>query len=249
MTSMTAKVGVIGAGVIGLSTAYHLTQLGVTDVLVLDRSHIASGSSGRSVGMVETQYREPLDIALRVLSSRMFNQFEVEHGLRITRNGYLRIGHSEADVRAFTRSAEIQHELGVADAVVLDGAEVGRRFPELRTDDVAAALYGPSDGFIDGHLYANLLAELVEGGGARVIQQTGVLAARVLANGQHELTTTDGTLACEFVVNAAGPWAEKIGSSPPDVNTRRATASRGAQHPSSTDPRLHDAGGDGLFTG
>jgi glycine/D-amino acid oxidase-like deaminating enzyme len=111
---------VVGAGALGLCTAFEITELGLTDVVVLERDHVASASSGLSVGIVETQYLDPLAIELRVHSMRFFRRLETEAGLSITRNGYLRLGHSPADLAAFERSVEAQRDLGVADAAVLD---------------------------------------------------------------------------------------------------------------------------------
>jgi sarcosine oxidase subunit beta len=212
MTDLTAKVAIIGGGATGLSTAYELSQLGISDVVVLEQAYVASGSSGRSAGVVETQYVDPLDIALRVISRRTFDRFETEHGLHFTHNGYLRIGHTENDARAFEGSVEIQRELGVTDCLVLSGREIQDLFPDVRGDDVTAGLYGPSDGFIDGHLYATLLAELAQAAGVNVLQRSPLTSAHILPDGRHELKTPKGTVTCEFVVNAAGAWAEQVGA-------------------------------------
>jgi sarcosine oxidase subunit beta len=156
-------VCVIGAGAIGLCSALELARRGVSQVTVIEARHVAAGSSGLSVGIVETQYLDSLDIELRARSMRSFERLEREHGLRVVRNGYLRLGHSAEARAAFERSVEIQHELGVLDASVLDSEQVGRLVPDMRVDDVQAGLFGPSDGFIDGHLYCGLLAELALG--------------------------------------------------------------------------------------
>jgi sarcosine oxidase subunit beta len=206
------SVCIVGAGAVGLSAALQLTELGVQDVVVLERSHLAGGSSGRSVGVVETQYVDPFDIALRVPSKRVFEQLEREHGLRFTRNGYLRIGHTDEDVRRFERSVAVQRELGIEDAVVLDAAEIAKRFPDVRSDDISAGLHGPSDGFVDGHLYCELLAELAQAQGARLAQQTKLTAHELLADGRHRLQTSTGELTCEYLVNAAGAWAQEVGA-------------------------------------
>jgi sarcosine oxidase subunit beta len=210
--STSPSVVVLGAGAVGLSTALQLTRLGMHDVVVLDSTHVAGGSSGRSVGVVETQYVDPFDIALRVPSKRVFLELERDHGLRFTRNGYLRIGHTEQDARRFEHSVAVQRELGIDDAVVLGPEEVSRRFPDVRSDDVSAALYGPTDGFVDGHLYCTLLAELAQAGGARVVTQARCSGAQVLADGRHQLQTAAGEFTCEFVVNAAGAWAQEVGT-------------------------------------
>ncbi|HSZ69119.1 MAG TPA: FAD-binding oxidoreductase [Solirubrobacteraceae bacterium] len=212
VVSTRASVVVIGAGAVGLSTALQLTRLGVSDVVVIDSTHVAGGSSSRSVGVVETQYVDPFDIALRVPSKRAFLELERDHGLRFTRNGYLRIGHTAEDARRFERSVAVQRELGIDDAVVLGPQEIAGRFPDVRCDDVSAALYGPSDGFVDGHLYCALLAELAQAGGARVLTHARCEGAEALADGGHRLRTAAGELTCELVVNAAGAWAQEVGA-------------------------------------
>ena len=151
-------VCVIGAGAIGLSSALELARRGC-NVTVIDTRHVAAGSSGLSVGIVETQYLERLDIELRVRAMHTFAWLEREHELRVVRNGYLRLGHDDASRMAFERSVEIQRELGVRDAEVLDREQIARLVPEMRTDDLKVGLFGRGDGFIDGHLYCGLLAE------------------------------------------------------------------------------------------
>jgi sarcosine oxidase, subunit beta len=205
------SVGIVGAGAVGLSAALALTELGVDEVVVLDRSHVAGGSSGRSVGVVETQYVDPFDIALRVPSKRVFEALERDHGLGFTRNGYLRIGHTDEDAVRFERSVAVQRELGIEDAVVLGPEEISRRFPDVRSDDVSAGLYGPSDGFVDGRLYCDLLAELARAKGARISQQTRLTGHEARGDGRHRLQTSTGDLECDFVVNAAGAWAQEVG--------------------------------------
>jgi sarcosine oxidase subunit beta len=205
------SVAIVGAGAVGLSTARALTDLGVEEVLVLERAHLASGSSGRSVGVVETQYVDPFDIALRVPSKRSFEELERDHGLRFTHNGYLRIGHTEEDTARFERSVAVQRELGIEDAVVLDAKGIAERFPDVRCDDISAGLHGPSDGFVDGHLYCGLLAELATAKGARLLQHTKLTGHELLPDGRHRLRTSSGELTCEYVVNAAGAWAGEVG--------------------------------------
>src|ERR1700722_12721082 len=212
MTDSKPSVAIVGAGAVGLSAALQLTRLGIEEVVVLERSHIAGGSSGRSVGVVETQYVDPFDIALRVPSKQAFLELERDHGLGFTRNGYLRIGHTEQDARRFQHSVEVQRELGVSDALVLDAGEIAKRFPDVRSDDISAALYGPSDGFVDGHLYCTLLAELATAGGAEIRQQSALRGAEIGPDGAHRLSTDDGELRADFVINAAGAWAEQTGA-------------------------------------
>jgi sarcosine oxidase subunit beta len=206
----TPSVCVIGGGASGLCSALQLTRRGVTEITVLEAEHIASGSSGLSAGIIETQYVEPLDIELRVRAMRLFNELEREHELNVVHNGYLRLARTEDAVARFARSVEIQHELGIADAKLLDQAEIGKLVPDMRVDDILCGLFGPSDGFIDGHLYCGLLGELVTSQGVKVLGRHRLLEADQHSSGRHSLRTDRGDFECDYVVNAAGPWAAEV---------------------------------------
>ncbi|HEY3830066.1 MAG TPA: FAD-binding oxidoreductase [Solirubrobacteraceae bacterium] len=204
------SVCVIGAGAVGLASALALARRGAGSVVVLEARHVAAGSSGLSVGIIETQYVTSLDIELRVRAMAFFDELEREHGLRIVRNGYLRLAHTATELAAFEQSVRVQHELGVADARVLDRTGVARLVPDLAVEDVAGALFGPSDGFLDGHLYCEKLAELAGALGVRVLGGQELLAAEVGASGGWLLCTSAGTHECDYVVDAAGPWATRV---------------------------------------
>ncbi|HXC23288.1 MAG TPA: FAD-binding oxidoreductase [Solirubrobacteraceae bacterium] len=209
MSGKGPAVCVVGAGAIGLSSALELARRG-SEVTVIEARHVAAGSSGLSVGIIETQYLDRLDIELRVRAMRAFEWLEREHGLTVVRNGYLRLGHDSASCVAFERSVQIQRELGVRCAEVLDRAEIERLVPDMRTDDLQAGLLGRGDGFLDGHLYCGLLAELAVRAGARLRLATELLGAEPLTSGGLRLETSGGELECDIVVDAAGPWAAKV---------------------------------------
>jgi sarcosine oxidase subunit beta len=202
------SVHVVGGGVVGLAVAWRLLARGLADVTVLEARHVAAGSSALSLGVVETQYLDPLDIELRIAAGRLFDKLE-GHGLTITRNGYLRLGHTPEEASLFQASAALQRDLGVAGVEVLSPAEIAKRFPDLRTDDLSAGLYGANDGFVDGHLLCGLLAELVEGLGGRIVQSTPLLGVEQDGDG-FALQTTRGTERCDMVVNATGAWAPRL---------------------------------------
>ena len=204
------SVCVIGAGAIGLASALALAKRGAGEVTVLEAHHVAAGSSGLSVGIIETQYVTPLDIELRVRSMTRFDELEREHDLRIVRNGYLRLAHAPAELDSFERSVRVQHELGVRDARLLDRRAIARLVPDLAVDDLAGALFGPSDGFLDGHLYCGLLAELAGAAGVRILGGQPLLEASVDGDEGWRLRTIGGTRYCDYVVNAAGPWASQV---------------------------------------
>lgn len=207
----TPSVVVVGGGAVGLCTAFELTELGVTDVTVIEREQVASGSSGLSVGIVETQYLDPLAIAIRVYSMEFFARLEREAGLQVTRNGYLRLAHDSADMDVFAASIAVQNELGVTHPRLLDRGDLERLVPDMACSDLVGGLFGPNDGYIDGHLYCTVLADMLRDRGARVLPSAGLVNAESSAAGRHLLTTSQGPLECDVVVNAAGGWAGKVG--------------------------------------
>jgi len=83
--------------------------------------------------------------------------------------------------------------------------------PDLRVDDLAGGLFGPSDGYIDGHAYCDSLASTVRGRGGRILQDTELVGCDPLPGDGHRLTTSHGILDCDVVVNAAGGWAGRVG--------------------------------------
>jgi sarcosine oxidase, subunit beta len=207
---LTTSVAIIGGGAVGLSTAWNLVQRGVTEVTVLEAGELAAGSSSRSAGFIESQYVDPLDIELRARSMHVFRRLQREAGLEIKEIGYLRLAPDDGALEAFEASAQLQHELGIDDATVLDAGGVQRLVPWLRGDGLVGGLFGPRDGRIDGPAYCRILGGLAEAGGAHVRTGQRVVAAKRPSSGWR-LETTDGVLDSDVVVNAAGPWAAEIG--------------------------------------
>lgn len=208
---MRVRAVVIGGGAIGTSCFYHLVERGVGDVVLVEQGTVASGSSGRSAAVVETQYLSREKIALCAWSMKVFHRFEQEYGLPFVHHGYIRLGHTADDLDQFRRSVEIQREYGITDAMVLDRGEVARRVPALRSDDLTGALFGPSDGYIDPVRLCELFAELGKRGGGRILQGSRVTGIRIRAGRSVGVECGGEEIECEIVINAAGAWAQRVG--------------------------------------
>lgn len=205
------RIVIVGGGVAGVSVAYALTGRGATDVTVLESAHVASGSSGRSVGMVETQYFDPIDVQARAIGRDMIDRLEADQGLHFVRNGYLRPATSEAHLEMFARSVAVQETYGIDDAEVLDAAGVRRVAPPIDPERVVGGLWRPSDGYVDGHLFTTLLGRLAVEGGATIRQRRRVVSADKGAGDVWTLRCDDGsTYLADIVVNAAGAWAPSV---------------------------------------
>lgn len=218
------SVVIVGAGAAGLSTALCLTERGCTDVTVIDRDHVAAGSSSLSAGIFVRGYSERLDIIVRVESYGRLCQLEADRGLRMRRNGFLRLAHDGNSAAGFEQAVKLQHELGVSDAVVLDQADLARHVPDMRSDDLTGGLLTPSDGYLDGQQLCMAYAEWAEELGARILARHALIGYEELADGRHRLLTSKGALECDVVVNAAGAWAPAVGAlleAPVDINPER----------------------------
>ena len=225
---MTARpsVVIVGAGALGLATAWHLTRRGATDVTVLERGQVAGASSGLSVGIIETQYLDALAIEIRVASMRAFDELEDSGAITITRNGYLRLAHREADLEAFHRSVEKQRSFGVTDCRVVDREGLRELVPDMAVDDLLGGLFGPHDGYIDGHRYCAALASAVIDAGGRVLQETEMLGVDSGGGGRRawiEPRAASSTATSSSMPPAVGPVVSAIASGRRSRSCRSAT--------------------------
>ena len=209
---MRARVVVIGGGAFGASSLYHLTKRGITDVVLLEQATLGSGSTGRSAAVVETQYLLPDQVALCAWSIRVFQWLEREHALPFVHHGYMRLGHAAADVAGFHESIALQRTYGLGDARVLEPAEIARIVPALRVNDLAGALWGPTDGYVDAVRYCELLSGLGRAAGGRVLQGQRATGLRLHGGRVTGVQVEGETIECEAVVNASGAWARRLGA-------------------------------------
>lgn len=210
---MSTRVVIVGAGVCGLSTAWHLRELAADplDITVLDMAHPGAGTSGLSVGMVETQFSSADAIETRAYGRRFLDRFCAESGLTFTRSGYLRLGCTEEDLAAFERSVRLQAAFGIHDAEILVADEIARAWPDLQLDEsVRAGLFGRSDGHVDSFELCSLLAQQLRADGVRLVSSSRLTDAERTASGSWRLRSGDGELEADVVVNAAGPWAPEV---------------------------------------
>ncbi len=205
----TPSIAVIGAGVAGLSTALGAAERGC-EVTVIERGQPAAGSSSRSAGIFNICATEPLQVEVRVRSRELLDKFERENGLPLARIGYLRLARGDSHVRLFEDVIGTQRELGAEPAQIVDPARVREIVPDLRTDDLVAALYSPRDGHMDGPRLCGVLAERAQAEGATLLHPVRVTGHEAV-NGGHRLLTDAGPVDADVVVNAAGPWATEVG--------------------------------------
>jgi len=209
-----ADVVIVGGGVMGASTAYHLALKGCKKVVLLERDPLfGQEATGKCAGGIRYQFATEINIRLSLLSLPMLDRFEEEmdQAIDLRRCGYLFLLTREEDVQAFHSSLALQHRLGVM-TEWLNGDEVRSRLPLMRLEDVLGAPWNPQDGLVDPN-------SIVQGyiAGARRLGAACLTDVEVknitLKNGRiHGVKTTLGEMETPVVVNAAGPWAAQIGT-------------------------------------
>ncbi len=207
-----AQVVVIGGGVMGASTAYHLAKRGVKEIVLLEKqASYALGATGKCAGGIRYQFSTEVNIRLSQLSLPMLDRFAEEIGQEIDRRriGYLFLLTTPADVATFQRTTELQNRLGVP-TQWLSGDEVRRLVPQLSADDVLAGAFNPDDGLADP---AGVVLGYVNAGrrlGVRPFTDAPATGIDLNANGTYTVHTPHGAIICEQIVNAAGPWSAGI---------------------------------------
>ena len=205
----TASIIIIGGGVMGASTAYHLAAKGVKDILLLEKEDFfGTGATGRCAGGVRYQFSTEVNIRLSQASIPMLDRFENEIGQPVDYHkwGYLFLLTEEQEIDTFKRNMELQHNLGV-ETEWLDGDEIRRRLPMMNLDDIIAGTNNPEDGVVDPNSvvmgYINASHRL----GATVRSGVAVNGINIKSGKITGVSTSNGNVAAPIVVNAAGPWA------------------------------------------
>jgi dimethylglycine dehydrogenase len=209
--SQKAKVVIIGGGVAGCSLLYHLTKLGWTDVLLVEKDELTSGSTWHAAGLC-THFSSSYNIMKLLRESvDLYESLEAETGQAVDlhRCGSVRLAESQDRLDEYAHRKGIADQLGVPFEIISpDRARA--LFPLLETDGILGAAYLPSDGYVDPTGLTHALAKGATSRGARILRQTAVRA--IERDSDHwRIETSRGEIRAEIVVNAAGQWAREIG--------------------------------------
>jgi sarcosine oxidase subunit beta len=207
-----AEVVVVGGGVIGASTAFHLAEAGA-DVLLLERAELASGSTSKAAGGIRAQFSDPLNIAIGLRSLEAFGRFGERPGAEIDlhRVGYLFLLDRPDDVEAFEASVALQNELGVPSRLVT-ATEAAALSPLAGVDGVLAAAFSPLDGHAAPEAVVHGYAAGARACGATVVTGCAVTGIDVVGKRIRGVRTTAGEVATGVVVCCAGVWSREIGA-------------------------------------
>ena len=206
-----AEVVVAGGGVIGTSIVFHLAKLGVTDVLLLERATLASGSTGRSVGIVETAYGTEVNVALAKRGYEELSRFPEVTGetADFHPRAYLETINDARHRAYLERVRRLAAAHGIR-ARVLEPDEIRDVFPEMRIDDLAGGVLVQEAGFVDPTSVATGYANAARRLGVRVRTNAPVERIRVDGGEVVGVRSAGRDISCRFVVNAAGPWCNDL---------------------------------------
>ena len=214
MTSLPshARAVIIGGGIIGCSTAYHLAKCGWRDVVLLERAKLTSGSTFHAAGLVG-QLRTSANITkLLTYSVALYARLEAETGQATgwKTSGGMRLACNRDRMEELRRQATTARSFGLP-VEILTPEEAKALWPPLDSSDLVGAVFLPTDGQANPSDITFALAKGARAGGVRILEDCPVTGVRI-ANGRVvEVSTPHGDLHCEVVVNCGGQWAKEIG--------------------------------------
>lgn len=209
----SSDIVIIGGGVMGASTAYHLAERGVKNILLLEKeAFFGQGATGRCAGGVRYQFATEVNIRLSLASLPMLERFEDEIGQAIDYRqcGYLFLLTLPEDVRVFENNVHLQNRLGVQTEWV-SGDNIRRWLPMMKLADVISGTFNPKDGLVDPN--GVVMGYVTAGQRLGVNAQTEVEVFGVQVENKRVVgvETNQGRVSTPLVINAAGPWAGLIG--------------------------------------
>ncbi|MCI4335759.1 MAG: FAD-binding oxidoreductase [Thermoplasmata archaeon] len=202
---------VVGAGIIGLFTAYHLARAGHGPILVADRGFLSSGASGRNGGGVRQQWETPATIALARESVAAWRRFGGDFGYNVwfRQSGYLFLAESDGELDRLRAVQRTVADNGLP-ARVVGPAEIARIAPALDLGRIVGGTFLGSDGTLYPFPAIWALYEATRSLGVEVVNGLEVTGVRVREGHVVGVGTSAGELACESVVNAAGGWSAEL---------------------------------------
>ncbi len=207
----TARVVIIGGGAVGASGLYHLAKAGWTDCVLLEKNELTAGSTWHAAGNVPTFSTSWSIMNMQRYSTELYRTLgaAVDYPMNYHVTGSIRLAHSKERMQEFERAKGMGRYQGMG-IDILGPDEIKGRYPFLETHDLQGALYDPHDGDIDPAQLTQALAKGARDMGARI--ERFCPATGVSREGDDWIVHTQkGDIRCEFVVNAAGYYAQRVG--------------------------------------
>jgi 4-methylaminobutanoate oxidase (formaldehyde-forming) len=208
----SARVVIVGGGIVGTSVAYHLTRLGWRDVVLLEQGRLSGGTTWHAAGLVG-QLRSSSNLTRLIrYSADLYSRLEAETGQATgwRRCGSVSVARTEERMVQLRRNAAMATAYGV-EAHVISREEAAARYPLLRIEDLVGAVWIPGDGKANPADVTQALARGARAGGARLVEDVKVTGVTVRRGAVASVETSAGPIATEILVNCAGMWARDLG--------------------------------------
>jgi 4-methylaminobutanoate oxidase (formaldehyde-forming) len=217
-----ARIVVVGGGIAGCSTAYHLTKLGLTDVLLLEQGKLTSGTTWHAAGLVGQMRPNRNQTRMSKYGIELYSTLEAETGLATgwKQCGSVNVARTPERLQVLKKQVALARSFGV-EVHLISPQEAGDLYPVMRTDDLQGAIWIPGDGKANPADLCMSLAKGARNRGVKMlegVEVTGVITERGPSGERVAgVRTAQGDVRCEIVVNCAGQWARQFGalSGPP----------------------------------
>ncbi|MEM9062623.1 MAG: FAD-dependent oxidoreductase [Pseudomonadota bacterium] len=207
-----ARVVVIGGGVVGCSVLYHLTRHGWSDICLIERSELTSGSTWHAAGGFHTLNSDTNMAALQGYTIRLYRELEQITGQSC---GLHHVGGvtiaTDQDRLDYLVTERAKHRYMGLDTEIIGPEEIQRRSPITNVEGVVGGLYDPLDGHLDPSGTTHAYAKAAQMAGAEILLRTPVTALTMVGD-EWDVVTEQGTIRAQHVVNAAGLWAREVGA-------------------------------------
>ncbi|WP_170439729.1 GcvT family protein [Ruegeria arenilitoris] len=207
-----ARVVIIGGGVVGASSLYHLAKKGWTDCVLLEKNELTAGSTWHAAGNVPTFSTSWAIMNMQRYSTELYSRLgeEVDYPMNYHVSGSIRLAHSKERMQEFQRAMSMGRYQGIP-MEMWTPEQAKERYPFLETHDLEGVLYDPTDGDIDPAQLTQALAKGARDMGQKIIRFCPATGVTQRDDGTWTVHTEKGDIDCDYVVNAAGYYAQRVG--------------------------------------
>ncbi len=207
-----ARVVIIGGGVVGTSSLYHLAKKGWTDCVLLEKNELTAGSTWHAAGNVPTFSTSWAIMNMQRYSTELYSRLgdEVDYPMNYHQTGSIRLAHTKERVQEFERACAMGRYQGI-EMEMWTPEQAKEQYPFLETHDLEGVLFDPSDGDIDPAQLTQALAKGARDMGAKILRFTPATGVTQHDDGTWTVSTEKGDIDCDYVVNAAGYYAQRVG--------------------------------------
>jgi dimethylglycine dehydrogenase len=208
----SARVVVIGGGVVGCSVLFHLTRLGWRDLMLVERGELTAGSTWHAAGGYHAINADPKVARLQAYTIALYREIQDLSGqdVGLHPTGGISLAATDARWEFLQSEAARHHVLGIRSRLI-GPEEIGRLCPLIHVDDLRGGLFMEDEGHVDPYGVTHAFAKAARLQGAEIYRHTRVHALHQRADGTWRVDTDQGEIAAQHVVNAAGLWAREVG--------------------------------------